>query len=150
MNTNGVISFNSPIYHYTPQTFPRNVTDEIIIAPFWADVDIRGTGNIGYRETRNPDLLQRANNDIRRAFPTIRFSSEYLFIATWDHVGYYYRRVEKVRKCMQGDTYQNLSFCSYTVNKNKLIFLYVSKNQALQILYLKHHFYRNIMKSMKF
>ena len=25
------------------------------------------------------------------------------------------------------------------LEKNKLIFLYVSKNQALQILYLKHH-----------
>ena len=70
------------------------------IAPYWADVDITGTGNIGYRETRNPDLLQRANNDIRRAFSTIRFSSEYLFIATWDHVGYYSSRTDKVNICM--------------------------------------------------
>ena len=104
MNTNGAISFTSPISRYTPDAFPTNVTDEII-APFWADVDIRGTGNIGYRETKDPELLQRANNDIRRVFSTIRFSSEYLFIATWDHVGYFNSQVDKVRKYMQDDTY---------------------------------------------
>ena len=99
MNTNGAISFTYEISQYTPDAFPTNATEEII-APYWADVDIRGTGNIGYRETRNPDLLQRANNDIRRAFSTIRFSSEYLFIATWDHVGYFDSQVDKVNICM--------------------------------------------------
>ena len=99
MNTNGAISFTFPISQYTPDSFPTNATEEII-APYWADVDITGTGNIGYRETRNPDLLQRANNDIRRAFSTIRFSSEYLFVATWDHVGYYNSRTDKVNVCM--------------------------------------------------
>ena len=96
MNTNGAISFTHPISQYTPDSFPTNATEEII-APYWADVDIRGTGNIGYRETRDPDLLQKAEYDIRRAFPTIRFSSEYIFIATWDHVGYYSSRVNKVK-----------------------------------------------------
>ena len=99
VNTNGAISFTYLISQFTPDSFPLNDTEEII-APYWADVDITGTGSIGYRETRNPDLLQRANNDIRRAFSSIKFSSKYLFIATWDHVGYYNSRLDKVNMCM--------------------------------------------------
>ena len=96
MNTNGALSFTSPVSQYTPEAFPTNRTREMI-APFWADVDTRGTGDIVYRETTDADLLQRADNDIRAAFPTIIFSSEYLFIATWDHVGFYNRQVNKVK-----------------------------------------------------
>ena len=95
MNTNGAISFTRPISQYTPEPFPTNATEEII-APFWADVDTRGTGSIFYRETADADLLRRANNDIRSAFSTITFSPRYLFIATWDHVGFYDSRVHKV------------------------------------------------------
>ena len=96
MNTNGALSFTNPISQYTPEAFPTNATEEII-APYWADVDIRGTGNISYRETTDTNLIQRADNDIRRAFPTITFSSKYLFIATWDHVGFYNSQVHKVK-----------------------------------------------------
>ena len=96
MNINGALSFTNPISQYTPEPFPTNAAKEII-APFWADVDTTGTGNILYRETTDADLLQRADNDIRRAFSAITFSSKYLFIATWDHVGFYNSRVHKVK-----------------------------------------------------
>ena len=96
MSTNGALSFTSPISQYTPEPFPTNAAEEII-APFWADVDTTGTGSISYRETTNADLLQRADNDIRRAFSTITFSSKYLFIATWDHVGFFNSQVNKVK-----------------------------------------------------
>ena len=95
MNTNGAISFTSHISQYTPDQFPTNAGREII-APFWADVDTRGTGTITYRETTNATLLQRANNHIKRAFSTITFSPSYLFIATWDHVGYFHNQSDKV------------------------------------------------------
>ena len=97
MNTNGAISFTAAISQYTPDPFPTNTSREII-APFWADVDTTGTGSISYRETTNADLLQRANSDIRKAFPTILFSSHYLFIATWDHVGFYNSQTAKACK----------------------------------------------------
>ena len=96
MNTNGALSFTNPISQFTPEAFPTNATEEII-APFWADVDTTGTGDISYRETTNTDLLQRANDDIRKAFSSITFSSKYLFIATWDHVGFYDSQVNKVK-----------------------------------------------------
>ncbi len=42
VNTNGNITFSGPVSTYTPESFP--VADQPMIAPFWADVDIRLTG----------------------------------------------------------------------------------------------------------
>ena len=96
MSTNGAISFTRPISRYTPDQFPLNDNKEII-APFWADVDTRGTGGISYRKTADPELLRRADEDIKIAFPrSAAFSSTYLFIATWNRVGYYNSRTDKV------------------------------------------------------
>jgi len=67
------------------------------VAPFWADFDITGTGNIYYRQTTNPELLDRATREISDAFPVSEeFSITSLFIATWDAVGYYYQGTDKV------------------------------------------------------
>ena len=95
MNINGAISFTSPISQYTPDPFPLTTNQEII-APFWADVDTRGTGQISYRSTTDASLRQKASNLINRAFFTTAFSASYLFIATWDHVGYFALKTDKV------------------------------------------------------
>ena len=69
----------------------------MIIAPYWADVDIGGTGRIYYRQTSDPNLLARVANDIRRGFPTSEnVTVTNLLIATWDAVGYYYYNSDKV------------------------------------------------------
>src|SRR5688500_18238885 len=39
VNTNGNITFDGPVSEYTPDAFP--VADQPMIAPYWADVDIR-------------------------------------------------------------------------------------------------------------
>ena len=67
------------------------------IAPYWADVDIRGVGQIYYRHTDNSTLLARATNQIRTVFPTsknVNFTS--LFIVTWHAVGYFQEQTDKV------------------------------------------------------
>ena len=70
-----------------------------IIAPYWADVDTRGTGAIYYRRTTDPSLLARATSEIRRALPGALPLTN-LLIATWDAVGYYFRQIDRVRKCL--------------------------------------------------
>ena len=98
MGNNGGISFVNALFQFTPEPFPL---DFELIAPFWADVDTRGTGvnnTVWYRETSDPDALSRSRNDIQcSAFADSSFNPIYLFIATWDHVGYYNRRTDKVR-----------------------------------------------------
>ena len=97
VNTNGVISFSPYFDDSTPHLFPLSGTDKII-APYWADVDATGTGDIYYRKTTDNNLLARATKQIRIAFPNVHVASaEYLLIATWDRVGYYPEQTDKVR-----------------------------------------------------
>ena len=70
-----------------------------MIAPFWADVDTRGTGNVFYRQTTDPNLLARATNEIKSAFRTSSNTTiTNLLIVTWDAVGYYSQHTDKVCK----------------------------------------------------
>ena len=94
VNTDGALSFTKRS-KYTDDEFP--VTNMKLIAPFWADVDTRGIGNVTYRVTTNAELLWRANGDIGRTFLDRTFLSSYLLITTWDHVGYYDAQSKKVK-----------------------------------------------------
>ena len=93
MNNNGIISFNAPVGAYTPEPFPLESTP--LIAPYWADVDTRGTGIVRYRQTSDPALLARARDDVSCVSQKI-FIPTFLVIATWDHVGYFESHVDKV------------------------------------------------------
>ena len=96
MNDNGVISFNSRYNVRTPLSLPLSGTQQII-APYWADVDTRGTGQVLYRQSTDPSLLARASREIQNAFPSSQnISITNLLIATWDEVGYYFQKSDKV------------------------------------------------------
>ena len=45
VNTNGNITFEAPLSEFTPDPFP--VANQPMIAPYWADVDIRGSSCSG-------------------------------------------------------------------------------------------------------
>jgi hypothetical protein len=70
-NNNGNISFTSPLSSYTPSPFP--ITNQPVIAPFWADVDTRGSGAV-YTAAPNSDTL----------------------VVTWSQVGYYDERADEL------------------------------------------------------
>ena len=73
---------------------PRNGSR--FIAPFSDDIDLRGTGQIYYRQTNDHSLLSRATREIQTAF-SVSLNVSSLFIATWDAVGYYPRGTNGVR-----------------------------------------------------
>jgi len=63
------------------------------------DVDTRPAsgGFVYYRQTTDATLLTKARNQVRALFSAFSsFTPTFLFIATWDHVGYYNRHTEKV------------------------------------------------------
>ena len=93
MNTNGIVSLDSRYTSSYSSTLPLSGTQKII-APYWDNVDTRGTGQIFYRETTDPRLLARATSEIQLVSENVTITE--LFIATWDAVGYYYRRTDKV------------------------------------------------------
>jgi len=96
VNNNGIISFANSFGQFNPSRFPRNFIDALI-APYWADADTRepGSGNVFYRETTNPTLLQRASREIQDGV-LVSFFPSHLFIATWDSIGYFSRRTDRV------------------------------------------------------
>ena len=96
MNNNGILSFTSTYTDFTAQPFP--LQGVALVAPYWADVDTRsaGSGLVWYRITQNATLLARAKHDIPILLTTADFTPQWLFIATWDHVGYYYLHSDKV------------------------------------------------------
>ena len=91
---------------FTPVPFPLVSTSEIdvttataqLIAPFWGDVDTTGTGTVWHRESTDQADRDRTQREIRRAFPAqaARFIPRLVFIATWDHVGYYNSQIDLV------------------------------------------------------
>ncbi len=83
VNTNGNLTFGSGLGTYTPEAFP--IADQPMIAPYWADVDIRGTAcsGVGGDLWSTCMLAPGANNGIYWALEPRRM------VVTWDHVGYY-------------------------------------------------------------
>ena len=60
-----------------------------LIAPYWADADIRGIGNVYFRVTTSPTLLNQMTQDISAIFSGVTFVPQYLLVVTWFSVGYY-------------------------------------------------------------
>ncbi|HLG03634.1 MAG TPA: nidogen-like domain-containing protein [Bacteroidia bacterium] len=61
INNNGNISFDSPFYSFTADSFPSSIYD--MIAPFWADVDTRdpASGLVYYRVTATHMIVKWEN-----------------------------------------------------------------------------------------
>ena len=87
----------SAVSAFTPERFPLSYAVPVI-APFWADVDTEGTGNVWYGQTIREDMLMKVKEIVAKAFPSHPpfNASEVLFIATWDKVGYYSSHIDKV------------------------------------------------------
>lgn len=71
VNNNGNITFTSALSAFTPTAFP--ITSQPTIAPYWADVDTRGTGAV-YVASPNADTV----------------------VVTWNNVGYYSSATDKI------------------------------------------------------
>ena len=78
------------VSQYTPDAFPL-AQNRRLVAAFWADVDTRmNSGRVYYRETTDSEILQRATDDVRRAFVRLtRFSATWVFIASWHNVTFF-------------------------------------------------------------
>ena len=87
INTNGIISVNQSFLHYQPQLFPNG--SRYLVAPFWADVDIRGeVGNISYQVSTGSPALDTVNTIISDE-ESITFTGHWMIVAEWDEVPAY-------------------------------------------------------------
>lgn len=89
VNNNGVISFNVQVSQFTPEAFPLS-DSRAFIAPLWADVHNGIRGDVFYRESTEPELLQKATQDVRKYFKHMAaFTAAWVFVATWHQVTFY-------------------------------------------------------------
>lgn len=89
INNNGVVSFLREVSQFTPVAFPIS-GDRRVVAAFWADVDNRRGGDVFYKETEDPRILNRASRDVNSYFPELsEFNATWVFIATWYRVTFY-------------------------------------------------------------
>uniref|UniRef100_A0A8C5Q9U0 NIDO domain-containing protein n=1 Tax=Leptobrachium leishanense TaxID=445787 RepID=A0A8C5Q9U0_9ANUR len=95
VNNNGVISFSKAVSQYTPDAFPLT-RGETFVTPYWGDVDNRIAGSVFYRESTDPDLLQKITSDMDKHLPDQHFIAKWAFIGTWDKVAYYESKSSKV------------------------------------------------------
>lgn len=94
VNENGLLSFLTEIPSFFNVEFPL---DYPIISVFYADADCRKSGKVWYRTTADANLLRRAQAEINSGFAGAEnFMPRELFIATWDQVGYYEEKSNKV------------------------------------------------------
>ncbi|MGL5880487.1 MAG: DUF4347 domain-containing protein, partial [Xenococcaceae cyanobacterium] len=87
VNNNGNITFDRGLSSFTPE--PLVSAREVVVAPFWADVDTTGeaTASDGTRITSALTTYGTGTIDGRPAFG-----------ATWNGVGYYASHVDKLNK----------------------------------------------------
>ncbi|KAG2462125.1 SNED1 protein, partial [Polypterus senegalus] len=89
VNNNGLVSFLREVSQFTPVAFPI-AGDRRVVAPFWADVDNRRAGEVFYRESKDPTILQRTADDIHQYFPEFpMFTATWALIATWYRVTFF-------------------------------------------------------------
>nr|XP_033814614.1 sushi, nidogen and EGF-like domain-containing protein 1 [Geotrypetes seraphini] len=89
VNNNGILSFLKEVSQFTPVAFPIS-KDRRVVAAFWADVDNRKSGEVHFRESQDPAILQRATKDIQKYFPEFpEFHAKWALIVTWYRVTFF-------------------------------------------------------------
>ena len=86
------------VRQFTPKAFPLG-NNRRLVTPFWADVDTTVAGQVFYRESTDPDLLQQATDDVTTTYVNHRkFKAKWLFIATWYEVAFFGARGIHINK----------------------------------------------------
>ena len=104
LNDNGYFTLGTEENTFEPQYFPRENLSVPIIAPYWQDFDIYGTGEIYYRVMTDSLTTTRVAFEVLLTFGVV-FRPKVVLIATWDHVGYYLRQTDKVMLNLKTSAY---------------------------------------------
>ncbi|CAG0920750.1 unnamed protein product [Notodromas monacha] len=82
--TNGIISFERKVRWYAPSCYPRTST---AVAPFWSDADTRHGGYVSYRQTQDPRIMRRIQEDVSKYYPRSEVPEpRSALIVTWSQV----------------------------------------------------------------
>nr|XP_033471919.1 nidogen-2 isoform X3 [Epinephelus lanceolatus] len=120
--TNGIISAQDlPMEkQYVDDDFP---TDFPVVAPFLADIDTSGgRGQIYYRVTETPSVLNRVAQEVHRGFPDAKFTPTHVVVATWENVAAYKEPTRTSGSSNKVNTFQ--AVIGYDETDSYVLFLY--------------------------
>ncbi|XP_034072977.1 nidogen-2 isoform X9 [Gymnodraco acuticeps] len=120
--TNGIISGQDlPMEkQYVDDGFP---TDFPVVAPFLADIDTSGgRGQIYYRVTETPSVLNRVAQEVHRGFPDAKFTPTHAVVATWENVAAYEEPTRTNGPSNKVNTFQ--AVIGYDETDSYVLFLY--------------------------
>ncbi|XP_045910130.1 nidogen-2 isoform X2 [Micropterus dolomieu] len=120
--TNGIISAQDlPMEkQYVDDGFP---TDFPVVAPFLADIDTSGgRGQIYYRVTETPSVLNRVAQEVNRGFPDAKFTPTHAVVATWENVAAYEEQTRTNGPSNKVNTFQ--AVIGYDETDSYVLFLY--------------------------
>ncbi|XP_039649363.1 nidogen-2 isoform X2 [Perca fluviatilis] len=120
--TNGIISGQDlPMEkQYVDDGFP---TDFPVVAPFLADIDTSGgRGQIYYRVTETPSVLNRVAQEVHRGFPDAKFTPTHVVVATWENVAAYEEQTRTTGPSNKVNTFQ--AVIGYDETDSYVLFLY--------------------------
>ncbi|KAK5847688.1 hypothetical protein PBY51_016796 [Eleginops maclovinus] len=120
--TNGIISGQDlPMEkQYVDDGLP---TDFPVVAPFLADIDTSGgRGQIYYRVTETPSVLNRVAQEVHRGFPDAKFTPTHAVVATWENVAAYEEPTRTNGPSNKVNTFQ--AVIGYDESDSYVLFLY--------------------------
>ncbi|XP_027866982.1 nidogen-2 isoform X6 [Xiphophorus couchianus] len=120
--TNGIVSAQDlPMEkQYVDDGLP---TDFPVVAPFLADIDTSGgRGNIYYRLTETPSVLNRFAQEVHRGFPDAKFTPTHAVVATWENVAAYEEQARATGATNKVNTFQTV--IGYDETDSYVLFLY--------------------------
>ncbi|XP_034032146.1 LOW QUALITY PROTEIN: nidogen-2 [Thalassophryne amazonica] len=120
--TNGIISAHDlPMEkQYVDDGFP---TDFPVVAPFLADIDTSGgRGQIYYRVTETPSILNRIAKEVHQGFSGATFTPTHAVVVTWENVGAYEEKSRTSGPANKVNTFQ--AVIGYDETDSYVLFLY--------------------------
>jgi hypothetical protein len=85
IGSNGILSFGTPYNTFLNQELP--VPGQVLVAPFWDDVDTRfGSGTISFEVQDSGYFLEEVSEFIRRRRSALDFTGTWMLIVYWEAV----------------------------------------------------------------
>ena len=95
-STNGILTFDRPYLRWWPPGNIQEIDDRTVLAPYFSDVDIRGsTGEVFYQTydiysgKGSSEAVQMAERYIRGAMRNAEFTAKFVLVVTWYDVPNY-------------------------------------------------------------
>ncbi len=134
--TNGLFSFGRSVTYFNPVLFPSSNEYSYLVAPFWADHDIRPFGSLSYEvHGQTTSLISQVGTLISEQENTL-FNGTWMLVAEWNDAPEYGSTDETVSHNL---TYLSPRECLYRMQMFAVITIETSLSTVKQLSCYTYH-----------